>query len=129
MKTVLFWIVFGAGIWFTLCLARAGEPVMAAQTNSQISSTNTSTVAVPVPGEKAVRRYHATIAVGATAIIWSFLSPALFLFTGWSARIRSWAERRGHGLCKTGAKQRLCLPAGAHYPILVWLTSDTGGTD
>ena len=94
MKTVLFWFVFGTGIWFTLCLARAGEPVVAAQTNAQINSPNASTVAVPVPGEKAVRRYHATIAVGVTAIIWSFLSPALFLFTGWSARIRSWAERQ-----------------------------------
>ena len=95
MKTVLFWFVFSTGIWFAPCLARAGEPVVTAQTNAQINSPNTSTVAVPVPGEKAVRRYHATIAVGVTAIIWSFLSPALFLFTGWSARIRSWAERQG----------------------------------
>lgn len=95
MKTVLFWFVFGAGVWFTICLARAGEPAMAAQTNSQITSPNASTVAVPVPGEKAVRRYHATVVVGIAAIIWSFLSPALFLFAGWSARIRSWAERQG----------------------------------
>jgi len=92
MKTVLFW--FMLGIWFAPCLAQADEPVAAAQTNSQIASLNASTVAVPVPGEKAVRRYHATIAVGVTAIIWSFLSPALFLFAGWSARIRSWAERQ-----------------------------------
>ena len=95
MKTVLFWFVLGAGIGFTLCAARAGEPVMGAQINSPINSTNAAIVAVPVPPEKAVRRYHATIAVGITAIIWSFLSPALFLFTGWSARIRSWAERQG----------------------------------
>jgi hypothetical protein len=95
MKTVLLWIVFGTGVWFTVCLSRADEPVMAAQTNSQITSPNASTVAVPVPGEKAVRRYHATIAVVATAIIWSILSPAVFLFAGWSARIRSWAERQG----------------------------------
>jgi Zn-dependent protease with chaperone function len=94
MKTVLFWLVFGTGVWFPLCLARADEPVVAAQTNAQITSTNASVVAVPVPGEKAVRHYHASIAVGVTAIIWNFLSPALFLFTGWSARIRSWAERQ-----------------------------------
>ncbi len=94
MKTVLFWFVFGTGIWFTFSVARAGEPVVAAQTNAQISSPNTSTVAVPVPGEKAVHHYHATIVVGVTAILWSFLSPALFLFTGLSARSRSWAERQ-----------------------------------
>ena len=60
---------------------------------SKIQSDN-SPVAVPVPGEKAVRRYHATIAVEIAAIVWSFLSLALLLFTGWSARIRSWAVRQ-----------------------------------
>jgi Zn-dependent protease with chaperone function len=95
MKTILFWFMFGIGVWFPLCLAQADEPVMTAQTNAQITSPDASTVAVPVPGEKAVRHYHATIAVGVMAILWSFLSPALFLFTGWSARIRSWAERQG----------------------------------
>jgi Zn-dependent protease with chaperone function len=94
MKTALFWFVLATSLWFTLCLARADEPVVAAPTHSQINSTNAAIVAVPVPGEKAVRRYHATVAVGITAILWSFLSPALFLFAGWSARIRSWAERQ-----------------------------------
>jgi Zn-dependent protease with chaperone function len=95
MKTVLFWFLLGIGIWFAPCLARADELVTAAQTNSQIKSPNASTVAVPVPGEKAVRHYHAAIAVGVTALLWNFLVPALFLFTGWSARIRSWAQRQG----------------------------------
>ncbi len=36
--------------------AQANSPVA----NSQISNVSTSTVAVPVPGERAVRRYHAT---------------------------------------------------------------------
>ena len=72
MKTVLFWFMFGIGIWFATCLAQADEPVVTALTNTQTTSLNASAVAVPVPGEKAVRRYHATIAVGVTAIIWSF---------------------------------------------------------
>jgi STE24 endopeptidase len=93
MKTILFW--FMLGVWFPLCVARADEPVVAVQTNSTSTSLNVSTMAVPVPGEKAVRHYHASIALGVTAILWSFLSPALFLFTGWSARIRSWAQRQG----------------------------------
>ncbi len=99
MKTVLFWLVFGAGIWFMVCVARADGPAMAAQANSpvlnsQITNVNASAVPVPVPGERAVRRYHATVLVGIATILWSFLAPALFLFTGWSARIRSWAERQ-----------------------------------
>ena len=99
MKPVLFLLMFSAGAWFTLCLARADEPVMVAPINSpvanaQITNANTSIVPVPMPGEKAVRRYHATVIVVGAAIIWSFLAPALILFTGWSARIRSWAVRR-----------------------------------
>jgi len=92
MKAVLTGFAF-ACLWFLCCVAQAGEPATAGPTGSQINSTN-SVVAVPVPAEKAVRRYHATVAVGAAAIIWSILVPALFLFTGWSARIRSWAERQ-----------------------------------
>jgi Zn-dependent protease with chaperone function len=94
MKTLLFWFVLATSLWFTLSLARAGEPIPVAATHSQITSTNASVVAVPVPTEKAVRRYHATVAVGIIAIIWSLFVPALFLFTGWSAWIRSWAGRR-----------------------------------
>jgi len=98
-KTVLFGLVFGGGIWFTVCFARADGPVMAAQANSpvansQITNVNPSTVAVPAPSERAVRCYHATVIVEGAAILWSVLAPALFLFTGSSARIRAWAERR-----------------------------------
>lgn len=103
MKTVLIWLMLGAGIWFIICHARADEPVIAAPatssvTNSQtqITSTNSSTAIVPVPepSVRGVQRYHATIVVGIVAIFWSFFVPALFLVSGWSARIRSWAERR-----------------------------------
>src|SRR5690348_284815 len=94
MKTVLFWFVLATSLWFTLSITQADEPVTAASIQSQITSTNTSIVAVPVPADKAVRRYHATVAVGIASIIWSLFVPAVFLFTGWSARIRSWAARR-----------------------------------
>ena len=109
MKTVLLWFLISTGIWFSLCLARADEPVTTAQTNAQITSPNASAVAVPVPGEKAVRHYHVTIVVGVTAIIWSFLSPALFLFTGWSARIRFLAQRQGQNWYLTFALYALAF--------------------
>jgi Zn-dependent protease with chaperone function len=93
MKTVLFRFVLASGFWLTLSLAHAAEPVVASPTPAQITSANAAFVAVPVPSERAVRRYHATVAVGIAALVWSVLVPALFLFTGWSARIRSRAER------------------------------------
>ncbi len=94
------WAIASAIVALILtCFARADGPVMAAQANSpvansQVTNVNASTLAVPVPGERAVRRYHATVIVEGAAILWSFLAPTLFLFTGWSARIRSWAARQ-----------------------------------
>jgi Zn-dependent protease with chaperone function len=106
MKNVLPWLAFGTCVCLVLlCLvffsiqndesAKTSQPY--SQNSAQPSNfqSDTAPVVVPMPGSKAVRRYHATVAVGITAIIWSFLSPTLFLFAGWSARIRSWAERQG----------------------------------
>jgi Zn-dependent protease with chaperone function len=105
MKNVLLWLAFGACVCLVLlCLVfssiRNNESAKTAPPDPQSSAqhgnsqSDTSPVTVPVPGPKAVRHYHATVTVGITVILWSFLSPALFLFTGWSARIRSWAERQ-----------------------------------
>ena len=94
MKTAFFWLILVTGIWFAPCLVQADQPIGTTQTNSQISSMNASIVTVPVPGEKAIRRYHGVIVIGVSYILWNLFVPALFLFTGWSARIRSWAGRR-----------------------------------
>jgi len=105
MKNVLPWLAFGACVCLVLlCLAffsiQNDESAKTSQPHSQNSAqpsnfqSETAPIAVPVPGSTAVRRYHATVTVGITAILWSILSPALFLFTGWSARICSWAKRQ-----------------------------------
>lgn len=94
MKPVLFCFLFSVCIWLTPCLALADQPIGSTSTNPQITSTNAATVAVPVPGEKAVRRYHVIVAIGIAYLLSNLLVPSLFLFTGWSARIRAWAERR-----------------------------------
>jgi Zn-dependent protease with chaperone function len=52
-------------------------------------------VAVPEPSPKGVSFYHSTIRLIAVLVLWSFLIPAGFLFTGFSAKLRSWAERLG----------------------------------
>lgn len=55
----------------------------------------TGPVAVPTPTEKAMSYYRGGIALWVFNTLWGFLIPILFLFTGFSARIRDWAQRLG----------------------------------
>lgn len=50
-------------------------------------------VPVPEPSEKALSYYHGNIALWIVNTLLGLLIPALFLFTGFSARIRNWAQR------------------------------------
>lgn len=52
-------------------------------------------VAVPEPSEKAMRYYHSGNILWLINLLWGLLIPALFLFTGFSARIRNWAQKIG----------------------------------
>jgi len=52
-------------------------------------------VAVPEPTEKALRYYHSGIVFWLVDIAWGLLIPCLFLFTGFSARLRTFAARLG----------------------------------
>ena len=52
-------------------------------------------VAVPEPSEKAVSYHRSGNVLWAVGAAWGLLVPALFLFTGLSARIRDWAQRLG----------------------------------
>src|SRR3954462_1226886 len=67
MKTLLLWVAFGAS----------------------------SPVAVPEPGPTAISFYHGTMLLIAVGILWSLLISVGFLFTGFSAKLRSWASRLG----------------------------------
>jgi Zn-dependent protease with chaperone function len=84
----------------TFCLlltsaASAQRPT--ATPDSQQASTQSSTAPVPVPepSEKALSYYRSGILLWVVNVIWGLLIPALFLFTGFSARIRDWARRIG----------------------------------
>jgi Zn-dependent protease with chaperone function len=55
----------------------------------------TSLVPVPEPSEKALSYYRSGNVLWVANIIWGLLIPALFLFTGFSGRIRNWAQRLG----------------------------------
>jgi Zn-dependent protease with chaperone function len=68
--------------------ATPGQP----QTSAQ---PPTAPVPVPEPSEKALSYYRSGIVLWIVGGIWGLLIPALFLFTGFSARIRDWARQTG----------------------------------
>jgi Zn-dependent protease with chaperone function len=68
----------------------------APQTSAQSSSSQTGApVPVPEPSEKALSYYRSGIVLSVVTALWGLLIPALFLFTGFSARIRDWAKSIG----------------------------------
>jgi Zn-dependent protease with chaperone function len=52
-------------------------------------------VPVPEPSEKAMRYYRSGNVLWWVNLLWSLLIPALFLWTGLSARIRDWGNKIG----------------------------------
>ena len=72
--------------------ATSSSPTVAAQPSTQASST---AVAVPEPTEKALSFYRSGNVLWVVDTLWGLLVPALFLFTGFSARIRVWARGLG----------------------------------
>lgn len=52
-------------------------------------------VPVPEPSEKAMEYYHSGNILWIGDTIWGMLIPAIILFTGFSAKIRDWAQRLG----------------------------------
>jgi STE24 endopeptidase len=52
-------------------------------------------VPVPAPDSQALSYYRSGNALWIINQVWVLLVPALFLFTGFSARIRNWAQRLG----------------------------------
>jgi len=52
-------------------------------------------VAVPEPTPLALEYHRSGLVLWGFTVIWGLAIPALFLFTGFSARIRTWAQRLG----------------------------------
>lgn len=74
------------------------EPSTAQESITQADTTTISAegpVPVPVPSEKAMDYYNSGNVLWVIQTLWGMLIPALFLFTGFSAKIRSWAQRLG----------------------------------
>jgi Zn-dependent protease with chaperone function len=81
------------------CAARSvaaqEPPAPAAVAAAPSAPVETGPVAVPEPTEKAMRYYRSGNVVWAVDTLLGLLVPALFLFTGFSARIRDLARRVG----------------------------------
>ncbi|MEM7587796.1 MAG: M48 family metallopeptidase [Acidobacteriota bacterium] len=87
-----------------LCFALLATPLVAQQPEPAVAKPGVEPlpapqdlgpVAVPEPSEKAMRYYRTGNAWWVFSTLWAFLIPALFLFTGFSARIRDFAQRIG----------------------------------
>jgi STE24 endopeptidase len=84
----------------TFCLtltsaASAQQPTAAPGQPQTSAQPSTAPVPVPEPSEKALSYYRSSIVLWIVNVVWGLLIPALFLFTGFSARIRDWAKRIG----------------------------------
>ncbi|MBI1320873.1 MAG: M48 family metalloprotease [Candidatus Hydrogenedens sp.] len=90
MRLLILSLVFALGaVWAHAQDAPAPQAAAAASTDSA------GPVPVPEPSELAVQRYRSGNVLWVVNQLWGLLIPALFLFTGFSARIRGWATRIG----------------------------------
>ncbi len=98
-------ILFVAGFMFLLASALVAQEQAPIPDSSAIAITppdsaimaqeETGPVAVPEMSEKAARYYHSGNVLWFVNRFWGLLIPALFLFTGFSAKIRNWAQQLG----------------------------------
>jgi Zn-dependent protease with chaperone function len=75
--------------------AFARQPTPTPDSQQTSAQSSTAPVPVPEPSEKALSYYRSGIVLSVVTVLWGLLIPALFLFTGFSARIRDWAKSIG----------------------------------
>lgn len=75
-------------------ISPASSPTLQPNSASTAQSAN-EIVPVPEPSEKALRYHRSGLLWWAVNLLWGAAIPILFLFTGFSARIRNWAAALG----------------------------------
>jgi len=75
--------------------ARQGGPPSQPTVTASAAHPSGERVPVPAPTTKALSYYHSGTVLWVVDNLWGLLVPALFLFTGLSARLRTWAARLG----------------------------------
>jgi Zn-dependent protease with chaperone function len=91
MRNLLIIIIILTSLFSLPTLAQNDSPA----SQALATQTDIGHVAVPVASEKALSYYNTRNFWWGFGIIWSIFIPALFLFTGWSAKIRDVAQRMG----------------------------------
>jgi Zn-dependent protease with chaperone function len=71
------------------------NPIPEARSKAVPAGEPAGYVQVPPPSEQALSYYHSGNVLWLINTAWGFLIPCLFLFTGLSAGIRTWAQRVG----------------------------------
>jgi STE24 endopeptidase len=93
---VIVWTLLAAVVAAWASPQKAAAADSSAPENRPATVTRpTGYVEVPTPTEKAVHYYQSGNVLWLINTAWEILIPCLFLFTGLSARIRTWAERLG----------------------------------
>lgn len=86
--------------WTSFALAQqsnapATAPAPSQPTAASASQQSNEIVPVPEPSEKALQYHRSGLVLWFFDLLWGLAIPALFLFTGFSARIRDWAKSLG----------------------------------
>ncbi len=76
---------------FAFAQQSEAQPAPSASQSTQSSDI----VPVPEPSEKALQYHRSGLVLWVFGLLWGLAIPALFLFTGFSARIRNWAQAIG----------------------------------
>jgi STE24 endopeptidase len=89
--------------WFCILLVLLGLMPSLGLSLTWADAPPQEPVPVPAPTELALQRYHSSNILWCVDAAWGMLIPALFLFTGLSARLRTVAQRIGrHWLLVVG---------------------------
>lgn len=99
---IIFVVFASSACAYSHALPFAESEHVVAQQESPTPSASPATngegvVAVPEPSERAMSYYRSGVVLWIINIVLGLLIPALFLFTGFSARIRDWAQKLGRG--------------------------------
>jgi STE24 endopeptidase len=94
MRTVL-WAALILSLFAGAASARQASPAAPPPPAESTPQADGALVPVPQPSEKAMSYYRSGVAWWAFTTVWGMLLPAVFLFTGFSARLRDVARRVG----------------------------------
>jgi len=87
-------LFFAAYAGLAVCVPEAVAQAAPAATEVA-AARDDAPVPVPQPSEKALSYYRSGNILWVVNLLWGLLVPAVFLFTGFSATIRNWAQKLG----------------------------------